>query len=121
MADFSAIATQFVSHYYTTFDADRTQLAALYREGSMLTFQSSQSLGAASIAEKLANLPFQKVKHQIGALDAQPTPTGGIVILVTGHLLVDEEQNPLAYSQFFHLAQDAAQSWFVQNDIFLLA
>ncbi|KAK4164512.1 hypothetical protein QBC43DRAFT_317629 [Cladorrhinum sp. PSN259] len=118
--DFSAIATQFVNHYYTTFDADRKQLAALYRDGSMLTFQSAQSLGANSIAEKLASLPFQKVVHKINALDAQPTPTGGIVILVTGLLLVDEEQNPLSYSQFFHLAQDA-QSWFVQNDIFLLA
>ncbi|KAK3994603.1 nuclear transport factor 2 [Cladorrhinum sp. PSN332] len=121
MAAFEDVAKQFVQHYYTTFDADRKQLAPLYRDNSMLTFQSAQSLGGAAIAEKLAGLPFQQVKHQIAALDAQPTPTGGIVILVTGHLLVDEEQNPLSYSQFFHLAQDSSQSWFVQNDIFLLS
>ena len=45
-------------------------------------------MGAGSIVEKLVSLPFQKVKHAITALEAQPTPTGGIVILVTGHLAV---------------------------------
>lgn len=54
----------------------------------MLTFQSSPHLGANSIVDKLISLPFQKVKHVITALEAQPTPTGGIVILVTGHLAV---------------------------------
>jgi hypothetical protein len=35
------------------------------------------------------NLPFQKVKHVVhGAPDAQPTPNGGIIILVTGQLKV---------------------------------
>ncbi|KAL2144850.1 hypothetical protein VTI28DRAFT_8410 [Corynascus sepedonium] len=118
--DFQSVATQFVNHYYTTFDSDRKSLAALYRENSMLTFESSQSLGAASILEKLTNLPFQKIKHHISALDSQPTPNGGIIILVTGQLAVDEETNPLAYSQAFQLCQDPAGQWFVFNDIFKL-
>ncbi|AEO58995.1 hypothetical protein MYCTH_2306840 [Thermothelomyces thermophilus ATCC 42464] len=118
--DFQNIATQFVEHYYTTFDADRKNLAGLYRENSMLTFESSQSLGVASIVEKLTSLPFQKITHKISALDAQPTPNGGIIILVTGQLLVDEEQNPLSYSQAFQLCQDPAGQWFVFNDIFKL-
>lgn len=34
-------------------------------------------------------LPFQKVKHQVSTLDAQPSnDAGGIIILVTGQLLV---------------------------------
>ncbi|KAK0673032.1 hypothetical protein QBC41DRAFT_242425 [Cercophora samala] len=118
--DFQGIATQFVTHYYTTFDTDRKSLAGLYRDNSMMTFESSQSLGAASIAEKLANLPFQKVKHHFDTADAQPTATGGIVILVTGQLLVDEEANPLKFSQAFQLVQDAGGQWFVFNDIFKL-
>ncbi|KAL2255939.1 hypothetical protein VTK26DRAFT_2451 [Humicola hyalothermophila] len=118
--NFQEVATQFVTHYYTTFDTDRTNLASLYRKNSMLTFQESQSLGAANIAGKLVSLPFQKVKHVYGPPDAQPTPNGGILILVTGQLLVDEEQNPLAYSQAFQLCQDANGQWFVMNDIFKL-
>ncbi|KAK4249529.1 hypothetical protein C7999DRAFT_29954 [Corynascus novoguineensis] len=118
--NFQGIATEFVNHYYTTFDSDRKNLAALYRENSMLTFESSQSLGAASILEKLTNLPFQKIKHHISALDAQPTPNGGIIILVIGQLAVDDETNPLPYSQAFQLCQDPAGQWFVFNDIFKL-
>jgi len=121
MADFQAIATQFVTHYYTTFDGpSRKDLAALYRENSMLTFQSAQFLGAAAIGEKLATLPFEKVQHIVGTNDAQPTPSGGIVILVTGQLKTDEESNPLPYSQAFQLAKDPNDQWFVFNDIFTL-
>jgi hypothetical protein len=55
----------------------------------MLTFESDSLLGAAPIVEKLANLPFRKVKHVVSTLDAQPTLEGrGIIILVTGQLLV---------------------------------
>ncbi|KAG7286636.1 Nuclear transport factor 2 [Staphylotrichum longicolle] len=118
--DFQGIATQFVTHYYTTFDTDRKSLAGLYRENSMLTFEGAQSLGAASIVEKLTGLPFQKVKHEFGPPDAQPTPNGGIIILVTGQLVVDDESRPLPYSQAFQLCQDANGQWFVFNDVFKL-
>ncbi|KAK0628929.1 hypothetical protein B0T17DRAFT_614780 [Bombardia bombarda] len=115
-----AAAAQFVAHYYTTFDADRANLAGLYRENSMLTFESSQAMGVKSISEKLVGLPFQKVKHEASAVEAQPTPNDGILILVTGHLMVDEEQRPLGYSQAFQLYKDPAGQWFVYNDIFKL-
>ncbi|KAK4099414.1 nuclear transport factor 2 [Parathielavia hyrcaniae] len=120
MASFETVAKQFVDFYYTTFDTDRKQLAALYRDNSMLTFESGQQLGATNITEKLLSLPFQKVAHKIEMLDAQPTATGGIMILVIGKLLVDEEQQPLSYSQAFHLTQDSNGQYFVYNDIFRL-
>jgi hypothetical protein len=35
------------------------------------------------------SLPFQKVKHQVSTLDAQPSnDQGGVIILITGALLV---------------------------------
>ena len=37
---------------------------------------------------QLQGLPFQKVKHVVGTLDAQPSVNDGIFILVTGQLLV---------------------------------
>lgn len=54
----------------------------------MLTFESASDLGVNAIVEKLAGLPFQKVKHAVSTLDAQPTVQDGVLVLVTGQLLV---------------------------------
>ncbi|KUM59528.1 hypothetical protein ACN42_g7610 [Penicillium freii] len=88
MADFNAIAQQFVQFYYQTFDGNRAGLAGLYRDQSMLTFETSSVQGVSAITEKLSALPFQKVQHQIATFDAQPSSGDGIVVLVTGALLV---------------------------------
>ncbi|OAQ96703.1 hypothetical protein LLEC1_01786 [Akanthomyces lecanii] len=122
MAAFEDIAKQFIEFYYNQFDTDRKSLASLYREQSMLTFESASVLGANAIVEKLTSLPFEKVKHQVSTLDAQPSMVeGGVVILVTGQLLVDEEQRPMNYTQAFQLARDTANGqYFVFNDVFKL-
>ncbi|KAJ4326163.1 Nuclear transport factor 2 [Fusarium piperis] len=122
MSNFEDVAKQFIEFYYNQFDSDRKALAPLYRAESMLTFESASVLGVDSIIEKLSSLPFEKVKHQVSTLDAQPSNTdGGIIILITGALLVDEEQRPMNFSQSFQLARDPATgNYFVFNDIFKL-
>ncbi|KAI1004478.1 hypothetical protein K3495_g3735 [Podosphaera aphanis] len=121
MSGFSDIAKQFTAFYYGQFDTDRNLLASLYREESMLTFESTSVTGVASIVEKLTNLPFEKVKHAVSTLDAQPLAvTGGILILVTGQLLVDEEERPINFSQAFNLHPSGTGSFFIYNDIFKL-
>ncbi|KAF4306596.1 Nuclear transport factor 2 [Botryosphaeria dothidea] len=121
MADFQNIATQFVQFYYKTFDENRGQLASLYRDQSMFTFEANSVQGTGGIVEKLTNLPFQKVVHQVATLDAQPaSEDGSILVLVTGALLVDEEQRPMSYTQAFQLRPDGAGSYFVFNDVFRL-
>ncbi|KAL4820850.1 nuclear transport factor 2 [Aspergillus spinulosporus] len=121
MADFQTIAQQFVTFYYQTFDGNRAGLAPLYRDQSMLTFETSAIQGVSGIIEKLTSLPFQKVQHQVSTLDAQPSGEhGGILVLVTGALLVDEEKNPMNYTQTFQLMPDGAGSYFVLNDVFRL-
>ncbi|CCG20938.1 NTF2 [Candida margitis] len=118
--DFNAVATEFCNFYYNQFDSDRTQLGNLYRPESMLTFETSQLQGARDIVEKLSSLPFQKVAHRVSTLDAQPaSPNGDILVMVTGELLIDEEQNAQRYSQVFHLIPDGG-SYYVFNDIFRL-
>ncbi|KKK19938.1 hypothetical protein ARAM_005472 [Aspergillus rambellii] len=115
------MAEQFVDFYYATFDSNRAGLAGLYRDHSMLTFETSSVQGVGGIIEKLTSLPFEKVKHEVGTLDAQPSSEqGGILVLVTGRLLVDEEQNPMNYTQAFQLLPDGAGSYFVFNDVFRL-
>ncbi|KAK4493763.1 hypothetical protein PRZ48_014948 [Zasmidium cellare] len=120
MADFEGIAKQFVQFYYQTFDQNRQQLASLYREDSMLTFEQSPTQGVGAIVTKLTELPFQKVEHQVSTLDAQPSNTsGGILVVVSGALLVDEERRPMSYTQTFQLLP-ADGSYYVFNDIFRL-
>lgn len=48
------ISEQFTEYYYKTFDSDRSALAPLYRENSMLTFEQSPFLGVANIVQKLS-------------------------------------------------------------------
>ncbi|KAG9782529.1 hypothetical protein KCU88_g3209, partial [Aureobasidium melanogenum] len=119
-SDFQTIAQQFVEFYYKTFDTDRAQLAALYRNNSMLTFEKDPFQGTQSILEKLTNLPFQKVQHRVDTTDAQPSnETGGILVMVTGALMVDDQPQPMSYVQVFNLLPDAG-SYYVQNDVFRL-
>ncbi|ADV25308.1 nuclear transport factor 2 [Cryptococcus gattii Ru294] len=121
MSDPTTIAQQFTQFYYQQFDSDRNGLASLYRDTSMLTWESSQIQGAAAITEKLVSLPFQKVQHKVVTIDAQPSShqIASIIVLVTGQLLVDDGQNPLQFTQVFHLIPEGS-SYFVFNDVFRL-
>lgn len=114
----------FVQYYYNQFDQNRSGLATLYRESSMLTFESASFKGTSNIIEKLQTLPFQEIKHQVATMDPQPgVGENHIMVLVTGQLLVDEEQRPMSYSQTFYLVPETINGqtqYFVHNDIFKL-
>ena len=75
----------------------------------------------------------------MGTLDAQPSnEAGGILVMVTGQLLVrkfsnvrvsslcangtqvDEEQRPMNYTQAFQLLPEGGGGYFVFNDVFRL-
>lgn len=94
----------------------------------MLTFEGEQFQGAANIVQKLVSLPFQKVQHQVIRLsvvvlkellwvwsqvikaDCQPNPSNnGVMVFVTGNLLVDDNQNPLKFGQV--VAVGRRKSW----------
>ncbi len=122
MSDFVAIAKSFSDFYYATFDRNRAELRALYKDVSMLTFENTQFQGQNAIIEKLTSLPFQRVQHRITTVDAQPAnpQVGSILVMITGQLLVDDEQNPQNFSQSFQLIPDGPGNYFVFNDIFRL-
>ncbi|KAL1744211.1 hypothetical protein HDZ31DRAFT_39204 [Schizophyllum fasciatum] len=121
MADVNAVGQQFVQFYYQTFDSNRANLQSLYRDTSMLTFEGAPTQGAAAITEKLTGLPFAQVQHKITTLDAQPSSpsVNSILVNVTGMLIVDDNQNPLQFSQVFQLVPEG-NTYYVFNDIFRL-
>lgn len=66
------------------------------------------------------NLPFEKVQHRVDTMDAQPaSQEGGIVVLVTGALMVDDQPQPMSYVQTFTILP-AEGSYYVFNDMFRL-
>jgi Nuclear transport factor 2 (NTF2) domain len=53
MATPDAVAKSFVDFYYQAFDRSRQELAPLYKDHSMLTFEGQQFSGTKNIVEKL--------------------------------------------------------------------
>ena len=119
---FDSIGRQFVDHYYKTFDTNRSQLGALYGANSMLSFENEQFQGPDNIMKKLTSLNFTQVQHQIVTTDCQPNPTNnGVLVLVTGTLIVDGGSTPLKYAQSFHIVPSPSGSgYFCLNDMFRL-
>jgi hypothetical protein len=65
-------------------------------------------------------LPFQQVQHRTDTLDAQPSGQNGVLVLVTGALLVRQsELLPMSVTQAFNLQNDGG-SYYVLNDVFRL-
>nr|CAB3457526.1 unnamed protein product [Digitaria exilis] len=117
--DPDAVVKAFVDHYYATFDNNRAELAGLYRDCSMLTFEGQKIQGGQNITAKLTSLPFATCKHQISTLDCQPS-AGGVLVFVSGALQVNDEKHLLRFSQSFHLMPVETGIFYVQNDIFRL-
>eukprot|EP00357_Protocruzia_adherens_P035706 CAMPEP_0115020632 /NCGR_PEP_ID=MMETSP0216-20121206/30296_1 /TAXON_ID=223996 /ORGANISM="Protocruzia adherens, Strain Boccale" /LENGTH=122 /DNA_ID=CAMNT_0002392613 /DNA_START=92 /DNA_END=460 /DNA_ORIENTATION=+ len=117
--DFVTVGTEFVNHYYQTFDTNRAGLSNLYTADSMLTWEDEQFKGVESIMEKIGSLSFQKIQHQVFRMDFQPSIGGSILVSSTGQLLMDEDSNGIPFAQSFVLNQ-ANGAWYVHNDIFRL-
>ena len=120
-ANFAAIGTAFTTHYYQTFDSQRVNLQSLYQQESLLTFEGEQHAGMQAIMTKLTTLNFQTVAHKVTTCDSQPSPGGGILVMVTGDLAVDgNTTTPLKFAQSFHLMPTQSGSWYIHNDMFRL-
>lgn len=120
--DYENIGKLFVQQYYNLFDGDvsaRANIANFYSDDqSLLTFEGTAFLGKAKIADKLGQLTFQKISHRIDTCDCQPTMDSGVVVMVTGHLVTDDDP-PHRFIQTFVL-KPANNSYFVQHDLFRL-
>ncbi|KAL9251699.1 Nuclear transport factor 2A-like protein [Drosera capensis] len=98
--DPDAVAKAFVEHYYSRFDANRSNLGNLYQDSSMLTFEGQKVAGAQNIVAKLTSLPFQQCQHAVTTVDCQPSgAAGGVLVFVSGNLQLAGEQHALKFSQ----------------------
>eukprot|EP01091_Cochliopodium_minus_P006096 TRINITY_DN15977_c0_g1_i1.p1 TRINITY_DN15977_c0_g1~~TRINITY_DN15977_c0_g1_i1.p1 ORF type:complete len:126 (+),score=31.16 TRINITY_DN15977_c0_g1_i1:20-397(+) len=120
---FEKVSESFLEHYYKLFCSDKSQLAPLYQQNSMLTFEGEKFLGTEKIMEKFSNgLKFTKAQIRFSTKDSQPSPGNGVLIFVCGEILADGEENPLRFSQIFNLQPVANKqgSYYINNDLFRL-
>lgn len=89
----------------------------------MLSFENDGYQGRQKIMEKLCNqVKFSKIQHFPKTLDCQPSGNGGLLVMVTGKLKVDQEKNTLLFSEMFHLlpTDKTLKQFWVHNCIFRL-
>jgi hypothetical protein len=120
MADFNAVGLQFVEYYYNLFQTNRAGLSILFTNDSMLSFEGEHFKGSVPIVQKFQSLGMQSIAHQILTHDIQPSSSpGGIIVFVTGLLKMDQD-NPLKFTQVFHLLPATGGNYYVHNTIFRL-
>lgn len=108
----------FIEYYYATYDANRAQLASIYRASSCYTFESDRLQGVQAIMEKLNNSPG--VTHDPSSLTADVLQVNGnalLLVFITGRLQLSGESNPLNFTETFMLVQEGA-GYFVGNHVF---
>jgi len=116
---FDEVGRQFVEHYYNTFDSARGNLAVLYTDASMLSYEGEQFMGVHPIMGKLGSMP--SIRHKIVTFDAQPTFNNGILAFVSGDLIIDGNvEQPLKLAQTFHLCVGRQSGYYGHNDLFRL-
>eukprot|EP00163_Fabomonas_tropica_P019728 TRINITY_DN3457_c0_g1_i2.p1 TRINITY_DN3457_c0_g1~~TRINITY_DN3457_c0_g1_i2.p1 ORF type:complete len:122 (+),score=27.59 TRINITY_DN3457_c0_g1_i2:207-572(+) len=111
------IGKAFVGFYYQAMQGDRQQLAQIYQDPSMLTFEGKQYGGRAAILEAVQAFP--KMQYQPGRIDCQPNNQNGVFVLVDGKVIIEGQSNPLIFSQAFQLLpQPGTSNYWILNDIF---
>uniref|UniRef100_A0A7S3J6U0 NTF2 domain-containing protein n=2 Tax=Euplotes harpa TaxID=151035 RepID=A0A7S3J6U0_9SPIT len=96
----------------------RADLADLYTDDSMLTYEGEPIKGVESIMAKLGSLP--EIRHQVTTFDAQPSVNDGILCMIGGDLFIDGSDNPVKFAQTFHLQKGGKFEYYCLNDVFRL-
>ena len=82
------LSQNFAELYYKTFDSERAGLAGLYTEQSLLCFDGDKFQGVQAVMAKLTSYPASRVEHQMVSIDSHALPNGGLIVFVTGRVLV---------------------------------
>ncbi|MCY1076307.1 nuclear transport factor 2 family protein [Archangium lansingense] len=103
--------------------ATRNNLASLYRPESMLTWEGAQQQGSAALLGALLKPELSNIKHKVASSDAQPASGGGVLVIVTGALVIDTAfDKPMLFVETFNLQPIPGQpgGFFINNELFRL-
>ncbi|KAL5761620.1 hypothetical protein ACOSP7_017884 [Xanthoceras sorbifolium] len=125
-ADSSAVSPQivgnaFVEQYYKILHQSSDMVHKFYDESSMLSRPDSSGTMTLvttmkGINDHILSMDYQNLKVQIFHADAQSSCNGGVIVLVTG-CLIGNENLRRKFTQTFFLAPQE-KGYFVLNDVF---
>ena len=66
------------------------------------------------------NLPIKSIEHDSKTIDVQPSGCGGLMIFVTGDMMLDKIKNPVKYSHSLHIVpiEASTSNFWIHNDMF---
>lgn len=124
------IGRNFVKQYYQVLSTAPENIVKFYKPVSLFSHgQGSEPTTPATIAESTENLLKDRlfssqnfrVDLERGAIDAQSSVDGGVLVVVTGHLFIEEEKRAFSHTFFLNPSVSAADStrkqYYVHNDI----
>ncbi|KAI6692145.1 hypothetical protein NL676_019855 [Syzygium grande] len=116
--DLIAAAKRFLENYYRTFDANRADLANLYRDESVMIFDGRKLQGKEAILAELTSL--QQCRHQLHTVHCQPTVVGSgdLLATITGYMWPDGKQDARPFSQMFILIPTPEGSFYASHGTF---
>ena len=118
--DTNQVVVSFLDAYYKTMMNDRKSLVNFYTESSCMTYTGTEHKGLTQIMEKFNGMSFKSINYKFDNYDVQPSPSnGGLVIFVTGSLVMDGENN-FTFAQVFQLLPNQQGGYYLFNDMFRL-
>lgn len=108
------IGKSFLQQYFGSHSEEH--YANFYGNDSMLSVENDKFVGTKNIAEKLASI---KSQYKVTFHEIQPSQNG-ILIFLSGQMVLDGETNPINFHRIFFLAASQTGSLYVKNDMFLI-
>lgn len=114
------VGTEFSRQFYFVLTQQPSLAHRFYTDGSSLTHSTGGSgvtvFGQTAINEKIVSLNLDGASAEVENVDAQYSLSGGVTVLVTGHLTVPGKERKAFVQSFFLATQE--RGYFVLNDTF---
>ncbi|OMO60437.1 Nuclear transport factor 2 [Corchorus capsularis] len=116
------VGKAFAKQFYTLLHEDPTQAFKFYKESSFLSRPDPDGVmnsvtGVKEINELILSLDFKSYRADIISVDAQLSFAKGVIVIVTGYLIGDQDNVRRKFTQSFFLAPQEG-GYYVLNDVF---
>ena len=117
---FQEIGAQFIGHYFESLKSNRQNMAPLYTNDSMLSYEGEQFLGNEQIMGKVGGLPGLVFDSANATIDYQPSVNDGIFCFISGNLMIEGSDQALRFTQTFLLQKGGTNGYYIHNEVFRL-
>ncbi|XP_031477838.1 nuclear transport factor 2-like [Nymphaea colorata] len=116
------VGNAFVHQYYHILHQSPESVYRFYQDSSKLGRPDAQEAMSSittmqAINEKILSMDYGEFRSEIKTVDAQDSLNGGVLVLVTGHL-ISKDNAKRSFTQSFFLAPQDKGGYYVLNDIF---